>query len=61
MATKTITVYRFALYDENQDIVMSTELDECDPRADMEFWQEFITSGFFMVYMGAFQEEIDHA
>lgn len=59
MATKTITVYNFSLFDDELNLVMSTQVDELDPRADIEFWQEFITSGFNMVYEGHEFEEID--
>ena len=59
MVTKTITVYNFSLYDDELNRVMSTQLDELDPRADVEFWQEFINSGFNMVYEGHEFEQVE--
>ena len=56
---KTITVHKFALYDCNDDVVMTTTVDEPDPRADIEFWDTFITECYALVYCGEDTELVE--
>lgn len=52
------TVYRFSLIDDCTEFtVMTTEVDELDPRADGEFWARFLEGDCLMVYLGEFQGE----
>ena len=53
-------VYRFALIDGVTDaLVMGTEVDEPDPKIDMEFWERFLEGDCYMVYHGDFEEVND--
>jgi hypothetical protein len=52
------TVYRFSLIDDCTEFtVMTTEVDEQDPRADGEFWARFLEGDCLMIYLGEFQGE----
>jgi hypothetical protein len=52
------TVYRFSLIDDCTEFtVMTTEVDEQDPRADVEFWARFLMGDCLMVYLGEFKGE----
>jgi hypothetical protein len=50
---KGIPVYKFSLYHANtEQPYMHTELDEPDPRADLEFWEAFMTGEYYLRYNG---------
>lgn len=52
------TVYRFSLIDDCSEMpVMHTEVDEQDPRCDLEFWSRFLQGDCLMVYVGEFSED----
>jgi hypothetical protein len=58
---ETIIVYKFALYDSEGNLVMSTELDDCDITADLELWETFTENPeeFRLVYLGNDIETIE--
>jgi hypothetical protein len=50
-------VYRFALHDLDNNLLMSTEVDDLDPSIDLEFWGRFLGGDCCMRYLGAFRED----
>lgn len=50
-------VHRFVLFNADDVLVMSTEVDEPDPSIDMEFWEQFLGGDCYMQYLGEFDEE----
>lgn len=53
-------VYRFSLFDtNNDDHVMSTEVDEFNPLVDLEFAERFRRGDCYIVFTGEFEEEDD--
>lgn len=52
-------VYCFVLLGHGGIAVMSTEVDECDPRIDAEFWNRFLEGDCTMQYMGTIIEEVE--
>ena len=51
-------VYRFSLFTlDVTRLVMSTEVDEPDPKADLEFWNRFLEGDCYMEYLGEFEDE----
>lgn len=46
------TLYKFILINEDQEVVMSTHLEEPDPAIDAEFWATFMSGEYAMVYTG---------
>ena len=54
-------VHVFSLVDHQygEDItVMTTSIDECDPRVDDEFWKMFLTGAYVMRYDGSYDEVV---
>jgi len=52
-------VYRFSLFTlDAARLVMSTEVDEPDPKADLEFWNRFLEGDCYMEYLGESYEEL---
>ena len=47
------TIHEYVLINEDDDVVMSTEIDKPNPTLDPEFWQTFMTGNYFMIYLGA--------
>ena len=45
-------VYCFVLLGHGGNEIMSTEVDECDPRIDAEFWDRFLEGDCTMQYTG---------
>lgn len=53
-------VYKFSLFDEYSEcLIMSTEVDEPDPKADIELWERFMQGGSYIVYLGEREEDDD--
>jgi hypothetical protein len=52
------TVYRFVLLGHDGTEVMSTEVDECDPSIDAEFWNRFLEGDCVMLFCGEHKEEV---
>lgn len=50
-------VYCFALFNANGIACMTTEVDECDPKIDAEFWNRFLEGDCTMQYTGTIIEE----
>jgi len=50
-------VYCFALFNSAGIACMTTEVDECDPTIDAEFWNRFLEGDCTMTYMGTIIEE----
>ena len=51
-------VYCFVLLGHGGNEIMSTEVDECDPRIDAEFWDRFLEGDCTMQYTGTKTEEV---
>ena len=51
--------YVYVLIDFDNNVVMSTELDEPNPLADGEFWDRFMEGDCYMRHTGQIIEEID--
>jgi len=49
--------YNYILLDENNEVFMSTSIDEPNPIIDTEFWGKFMEGGFCMEYIGKTEEE----
>ena len=54
-----ITFYNYALLDGDDEIFMSTLVDEPNPTIDAEFWDKFMEGGVRMEYLGEIDEEED--
>ena len=52
-------VFCFVLLGHGGNEIMSTEVDECDPRIDTEFWNRFLEGDCTMQYQGTIIEESD--
>lgn len=52
------TVYRFVLLGHDGTEVMSTEVDECDPSIDAEFWNRFLEGDCAMIFCGEHEEGV---
>ena len=52
-------VFCFVLLNDQGVPCMSTEVDECDPRIDAEFWNRFLEGDCTMQYQGTIIEEED--
>lgn len=50
-------VYCFVLFNANGIACMTTEVDECDPKIDAEFWNRFLEGDCTMQYTGTIIEE----
>jgi hypothetical protein len=49
--------YNYILLDEDDEVFMSTSVDEPNPIIDAEFWGKFMEGGFRMEYIGKTEEE----
>jgi len=50
-------VFCFVLFNDQGVPCMTTEVDECDPRIDAEFWNRFLEGDCTMQYQGTIIEE----
>ena len=50
-------VYRFSLIDEDDYVIMGTEVDEPKPQIDAEFWARFMEGDCMMEFVGSFDEK----
>ncbi len=50
-------LYKFILVDEDQNLVMTTHLEEPDPSIDAEFWSTFMSGQYAMVFTGTTLED----
>jgi hypothetical protein len=51
--------YNYVLLDGDDEIFMSTLVDEPNPMIDKEFWDKFMEGGIRMEYLGEINEEED--
>jgi hypothetical protein len=54
-----LTFYNYALLDGDDEIFMSTLVDEPNPTIDTHFWDRFMEGGVRMEYLGEIDEEED--
>lgn len=53
------TVYRFGLYDPEDKLIMETEVDEPDPRIDLDLWETFMQGNYTLMFHGEYLEPED--
>lgn len=54
-----VTYYSYTLLDGDDEIFMSTLVNEPNPIIDKEFWDRFMEGGVRMEYLGEIGEEED--
>jgi hypothetical protein len=52
-----VTYYSYTLLDGDDEIFMSTLVNEPNPMIDKEFWDKFMEGGVRMEYLGEIGEE----
>lgn len=50
-------LYKFALVDDDQNLVVTTHIEEPNPVIDHDFWMTFMSGEFSMVFIGTELED----